>query len=89
MGSLCSKSTDHTGGHQVLSSNESGQPVRPTKPDDRRAALAEAAENRLKAQQARGTNASNPNKGKLAQKVTESTKLPPATSREEEPIRWD
>ncbi|EGN91924.1 hypothetical protein SERLA73DRAFT_80032 [Serpula lacrymans var. lacrymans S7.3] len=81
MGSLCSKSRSHSGGHQVLGGAPAGygatsagggrtagsQP--PSSSADPRAAAAEAAERRLKSEQTRGTNVSNPKRGHLAAKV--------------------
>ncbi|KAG2154864.1 hypothetical protein DEU56DRAFT_770854 [Suillus clintonianus] len=90
MGSLCSKSSVHSGGHQVLGST-AGQPNDgTTPPPDPRAAAAEAAERRLKTAHARGTNASNPNRGRLAEQV-EAAKVakPVPTPRDEERLVWD
>ncbi|EIM92472.1 uncharacterized protein STEHIDRAFT_117483 [Stereum hirsutum FP-91666 SS1] len=117
MGSLCSKSSTHSGGHTVLDSSapsynrrqpaakpvapppnnrrgqKRGQPLdssgaAPAK--DPRAAAAEAAEQRLKAAQSRGTNASNPNRGRLAAQVeanNKAGKLP--EPQQEERLVWD
>lgn len=50
MGSLCSKSGTHSGGHTVLgSSSSTPNPANPSSPGDARAAAAEAAERRMKA----------------------------------------
>ncbi|RDB28419.1 hypothetical protein Hypma_015504 [Hypsizygus marmoreus] len=88
MGSICSKSGTHTGGHVVLgSSSGPTNPAGPS-PSDPRAAAAEAAERRLKEAQARGTTASNPNQGRLAAKVANQSKLAPET-RQEERLVWD
>ncbi|KAI0312625.1 hypothetical protein OF83DRAFT_1066871 [Amylostereum chailletii] len=102
MGSLCSKSSTHSGGHTVLGSDTqpriSSRPVqhrnasrpsqsrgtRPAQPggasrlgtsnttSDPRAAAAAAAEQRLQAAKARGTNNTNPNKGRLASQLEAS-----------------
>jgi len=53
---------------------------------DKRAALAEAAERRQEAERARGTQASNPNKGQLAAKL-EASKKSPLKKEEEMPER--
>ena len=56
MGSICSKSSTHTGGHTVLGGDSPASGQRPStrpsqqqSPSEARAAAAEAAENRLKA----------------------------------------
>jgi len=91
MGSLCSKSSAHSGGHTVLGStpgaaNAAGDASSPPNP---RAAAAEAAERRLKTAQARGTHASNPKKGQLAsQAAKQSSKFKPEP-REQERLVWD
>jgi len=54
MGSICSKSGTHTGGHTVLGSSSDG--TSPVAPSDVRAAAAEAAERRMKAVRACGTD---------------------------------
>ncbi|KAJ8522526.1 hypothetical protein ONZ45_g894 [Pleurotus djamor] len=69
MGSLCSKSSNYSGGHTVLgpASTPSGnRPSAPSSPPDPRAAAAAAAERRQLAEQARGTHAANPKRGQLA-----------------------
>jgi len=86
MGNLCSKSGTHSGGHVVLGSSSVTTNSAP--PVDARAAAAEAAEQRMKAAQARGTNASNPNQGKLAAKVAANPKRVPQ-ARQEETLVWD
>jgi hypothetical protein len=48
MGSLCSKSGTHSGGHTVLGYSDTTNPGVPS-PSDPRAAAAEAAERRMKA----------------------------------------
>jgi len=92
MGSLCSKSTATVGGHQVLGSSTTGEGRHGSAPggSDTRVAAAEAAERRLQAQQARGTSASNPNKGQLAKKLeaTKSAARVPEPKREV-PLVWD
>lgn len=55
---------------------------------DARAARAEAAEQRLKAAQARGTHSSNPNKGKLASQVAKPVKATPE-ERQDDRLVWD
>ncbi|KAG1750007.1 uncharacterized protein EDB91DRAFT_1047118 [Suillus paluster] len=88
MGSLCSRASAHSGGHQVLGSTaaqSNGQNYGTTSAPDPRAAAAEAAERRLKTAQARGTNTSNPNRGRLAGQVeTAKAAKPEPTPREEE-----
>jgi len=89
MGSFCSKPRTHQGGHQVLGSTSGpSNPRNPPSSSDPRAAAAEAAERRLKAAQARGTVASNPNKGQLAAKAATKPKLAPEP-RQEERLVWD
>jgi len=58
------------------------------RPSDPRAAAAAAAEQRLKAAQARGTNTSNPNQGKLAAQLAKQSKHTPE-ARQEERLVWD
>jgi len=80
MGSLCSKASTQTGGHQVLSSEAANSA--PVDPAARRAALAAAADSRKKKDQARGTLSSD----------TSAPFPKPTTAsmeREEEPLRWD
>ncbi|OAX42983.1 hypothetical protein K503DRAFT_766277 [Rhizopogon vinicolor AM-OR11-026] len=93
MGSFCSKARSHSGGHQVLGSTaaqSNGQNYDAASPHDPRAAAAEAAERRLKTAKARGTNASNPNRGQLAGQVEIAKAAKPIpTSREEERLVWD
>jgi len=84
MGSLCSKSGSHSGGHTVLPSSIPGG----SSPSDPRAAAAEAAERRLKEARARGTHASNPNQGKLAAQLATQSKIVPE-ARQEERLVWD
>lgn len=93
MGSLCSKTRAHSGSrHQVLGSTaaQSNDDTTVTPHSDPRAAAAEAAERRLKTAHARGTNASNPNRGRLAEQVetAKAVKLAP-TPRDEERLVWD
>jgi len=88
MGSLCSKSGSISEPQTVLgphSATTSRQAA--ARPDPRTAAL-EAAERRLKAEQARGTNSKNPNAGKLASQIGNSSKAVPER-REEERLVWD
>jgi len=95
MGNICGKPSDHTGGHTLISSSPStpsavgGAPANSS--SNPRAAAALAAEQRLKANQNRGTHTSNPNKGKLAGQLA-NTKKPqasgPANSREDQLV-WD
>ncbi|KZP31330.1 hypothetical protein FIBSPDRAFT_849823 [Athelia psychrophila] len=88
MGSLCSKSNSHSGGHQVLGSSAPEQPSG-SRPSPNSAALA-AAEARSKAAQARGTHANNPNRGKLAAKLEASKSAKQtAAPKEEERLVWD
>jgi len=58
---------------------------------DARAAAAEAAERRLKSAQARGTHASNPKRGRLANQLeaSKAAKPVPASRQEEQPLVWD
>ncbi|KAL0565593.1 hypothetical protein V5O48_016426 [Marasmius crinis-equi] len=93
MGSLCSKPDAHEGGHTVLgsSSSHSGTTAalsQSANSPDRRNAAAEAAERRMKAAQERGTNQSNPNRGKLAAQAAQPAKFTPER-REEERLVWD
>ncbi|KAI0033164.1 hypothetical protein K488DRAFT_33264, partial [Vararia minispora EC-137] len=71
MGAVCSKSSAHTGGHTVLSPSASSP-----SPADPRAAAAAAAEQRLKTEQQRGVNKSNPISGQLAAKLEASKRAP-------------
>jgi len=93
MGGLCSKS-ELQGGHQVLGSGTPGDHGSgPANLERRREAAAAAAETRVQREHQRGTQASNPNRGKLSQKLVASsgaasTKLA-GQDREEEPLRWD
>ncbi|KAH7911190.1 hypothetical protein BJ138DRAFT_1086051 [Hygrophoropsis aurantiaca] len=93
MGSLCSRSSSHSGGHQVLGGAipSSGGPSQGYGSASPRAAAADAAERRLKSAQARGTNASNPNRGRLAAQL-EATKtrkpLPEARQEERLVVRY-
>ncbi|CAA7265784.1 unnamed protein product [Cyclocybe aegerita] len=87
MGSLCSKSSNHEGGHTVLGSEPSGQNTvggARTAPANARTAAAEAAERRLQAAQRRGTNNANPNAGKLAGQLAKQNSSKPATQAREE-----
>lgn len=59
--------------------------------DDPRAAAAEAAERRMKAQQERGTNSSNPKQGHLAAQVGRQNSkgtLPPSSNQKDDLV-WD
>ncbi|KAI0078890.1 hypothetical protein K474DRAFT_1659824 [Panus rudis PR-1116 ss-1] len=95
MGSLCSKAGTHSGSHIPLRSPvnaANGQTVGATsseRPDPRAAAL-EAAEQRRKAAQARGTNVANPNQGRLAAQL-EANKTAPRVPEPRQPDRlvWD
>lgn len=92
MGGLCSKSSDQQGGHQILGSGSatSNGPRNAANLDQRRQAAAVAAENRIQKEQHRGTQGSNPNRGKLAQKLAASSSAASAgRDREDEPLRWD
>jgi len=88
MGSFCSKSGTHSGGHTVLRSSSSATNPAGPSPSDPRTAAAEAAERRLKAAQARGTTTANPNQGRLAAKVSNQPKFVPEP-RQEERLVWD
>jgi len=90
MGSLCSKSGSHSGGHTVSgSTSDSPGALLDSRPPPRTAA-AQAAEARLKSSQQRGTNASNPNRGHLAAKVeaAKSAKRSPEPKPDERLV-WD
>ncbi|EPQ60806.1 hypothetical protein GLOTRDRAFT_68774 [Gloeophyllum trabeum ATCC 11539] len=98
MGSLCSKSSTHNGGHTVLGSNSSAQVLGGNAPSeqssrvDPRSAAAQAAERRMKEAQTRGTNASNPNQGRLAAQAEAAARnankaLP--SEREDSRLVWD
>lgn len=58
---------------------------------DARSAALEAAERRLKAEQARGTNASNPNAGKLAAQAARANSKPATTpsNQKDSNLVWD
>ncbi|GBE77899.1 hypothetical protein SCP_0107810 [Sparassis crispa] len=99
MGSLCSKESTLSEGQTVVP-----RPIKSTTravgqgPDsqagharpDPRIAAAEAAERRLKGQQARGTHASNPNRGKLAAQLEASKSAVRAPEpRQEDRLVWD
>lgn len=90
MGSICSKSGAHSGGHTVLGSAPASVASASRTPNssDARAARAEAAEQRLKAAQARGTHSSNPNKGKLASQAAKPAKVTPE-GRQDDRLVWD
>ncbi|KAF8641184.1 hypothetical protein AX17_000819 [Amanita inopinata Kibby_2008] len=87
MGSLCSKPGTHSETHAVLPSRpkqtsnalNSGSPS----PPDFREAAAAAAEQRLKAVQAKGVHASNPKRGKLAAGLAGQKHLAPESRQEE------
>ncbi|KIK06976.1 hypothetical protein K443DRAFT_129544 [Laccaria amethystina LaAM-08-1] len=83
MGSLCSKSAVHSGGHTVLGPVSDYHPASSAPPNPRVAA-AEAAERRLKAADRRGVNPSNPNQGQLAAKVAKQSSKQAPRDREEE-----
>ncbi|CAL1695867.1 unnamed protein product [Somion occarium] len=98
MGSLCSKPGTHSGEHVQLHDGHppTGNGTRHTvgasggeRPDPR-AAAAQAAEERLKAAQARGTNPANPKKGRLAAQL-EASKSAPRVPEPPQPERlvWD
>ncbi|KZT02732.1 uncharacterized protein LAESUDRAFT_705793 [Laetiporus sulphureus 93-53] len=98
MGSLCSKPSTLSGGDTVLrpinkgkeghtlsSQANGGQPQ-----TGARTAAAEAAEKRRQAEQKRGTQAANPNRGKLAAQLEASKKAPRAPEpKQEERLVWD
>ncbi|KAF9822198.1 hypothetical protein IEO21_00192 [Rhodonia placenta] len=76
MGSMCSKSASLLGGRTVHDDPDEGNTPNGSRQTDPRAAAAEAAERRRKAEQSRGTQASNPNKGKLAANLEASKAAP-------------
>ncbi|KAF4572898.1 hypothetical protein AB1N83_000459 [Pleurotus pulmonarius] len=91
MGSLCSKSSTHSGGHTVLGSTGSvGTRPAPgaSSPPDPRAAAAAAAERRQQAEQARGTHAANPKRGHLAAQVGKTSSAT-ANNRKDDRLVWD
>jgi len=69
----------------------SRQPGASSQRTDPRAAAAEAAERRLQAAQARGTNTGNPKQGKLASQLAKQNNLKPGTQAQSEPeqLVWD
>ncbi|EMD42040.1 hypothetical protein CERSUDRAFT_90642 [Gelatoporia subvermispora B] len=90
MGSICSKASNHSGGHTLLGPADTNQPSNGQRPNDPRAAAAEAAERRLQAAQSRGISSANPNKGQLAAKLEASrTAARVPESQQEERLVWD
>jgi len=89
MGSLCSKSSVYSEGHTVLGSSSEGHNAVPQSHSDPRAAAAEAAERRMKAAQARGTNSSNPKQGRLAAQVAKQNSRVQPEPPQEERLVWD
>ncbi|OSX67590.1 hypothetical protein POSPLADRAFT_1038074 [Postia placenta MAD-698-R-SB12] len=90
MGSMCSKSASLLGGRTVHDDPDEGNTPNGSRQTDPRAAAAEAAERRRKAEQSRGTQASNPNKGKLAANLEASKAAPRVPEpRQEEQLVWD
>ncbi|RXW22942.1 hypothetical protein EST38_g2905 [Candolleomyces aberdarensis] len=80
------------GGKDVLGGGGGGSAAKdsPQNVDDPRVAAAEAAERRLKAQQERGTNASNPKQGQLAaQAARQKSNLPPPSNQKDDRLVWD
>ncbi|KAK7694640.1 hypothetical protein QCA50_001827 [Cerrena zonata] len=106
MGSLCSKPGTHSGEHVQLQDLPSpttkaskarngtkqtlDQGASAGERPDPRTAAAQAAEQRLKVAQTRGTNAANPNRGQLAAKL-EASKSARGTAEPQQPERlvWD
>ncbi|KAF8922534.1 hypothetical protein CPB85DRAFT_1267959 [Mucidula mucida] len=91
MGSLCSKPDVHSGGTQVLGRSSGAVPTSrpaPANGADARAARAEAAEQRLKAIQARGVTSSNPKSGKLAAQAAKPISKTPEAAQEQRLV-WD
>ncbi|PFH54491.1 hypothetical protein AMATHDRAFT_66 [Amanita thiersii Skay4041] len=92
MGSLCSKPGTHSGERITLAPSQSygsrPQNGSASRPSDLREAAAAAAEQRLKTAQARGTNASNAQQGKLASQLASQKKYVPE-QRQEEQLVWD
>jgi hypothetical protein len=74
MGSLCSKPGIHSGGHVLVDPSTQNQSLSESNP---RRAAAQAAEQRLKSAQERGTHASNPNRGVLAAQAAAPVKRDP------------
>jgi len=94
MGSLCSKPSAYSGGHQVLGGAEGGRPVGgPTSnletAEERRARAAAAADQRRLDAKYRGTNTSNPKHGQLAESAAKPFKPMAEASSDEPPLRWD
>ncbi|EPT04314.1 hypothetical protein FOMPIDRAFT_1113613 [Fomitopsis schrenkii] len=94
MGSLCSKSAHALGGRTLADEpvqGASGNSAPPPGPNPRTAA-AEAAERRRQAEQSRGTQSSNPNRGQLAAQLEANKKaprVPEATQEERLVVRSD
>ncbi|KAJ7357387.1 hypothetical protein B0H14DRAFT_2673391 [Mycena olivaceomarginata] len=86
MGSLCSKGSNHQGGHTVLGSS-AGAPVGTTgsRPDNPRAAALQAAEARIQASKARGA----PKQGALAAQAGKSSSRREPEPQQEERLVWD
>lgn len=103
MGSICSKQSNHTGGHTLVSLNavqprataSTGRLQQPSQPllqgaDARRSEAAAAAERRMKAQGKRGVNAANPHSGELAARLKASKSAPLVPEpRQEDALIWD
>ncbi|KAJ2920193.1 hypothetical protein MD484_g213, partial [Candolleomyces efflorescens] len=90
------KSGQTLGGGKDVLGGGGGESAAPTKDSprnagDARAAAAEAAERRMKAQQERGTNASNPKQGQLAAQARQNAKstLPPPSNQKDDRLVWD
>ncbi|KAI9460947.1 hypothetical protein BJY52DRAFT_239931 [Lactarius psammicola] len=104
MGAICSKPSNHTGGHTLVSSTDAqpraasaarpGRPQQPSQPpqgaDARRSQAAAAAERRMKAENKRGVSAANPNSGQLAARLEASKSAPLVPEpRREDALIWD
>ncbi|KAI0732382.1 hypothetical protein C8Q72DRAFT_818550 [Fomitopsis betulina] len=93
MGSLCSKSAHALSGRTLadepVQQGGSGNSAPPPGPNPRTAAV-EAAERRRLAEQSRGTQSSNPNRGQLAAQLEANKKAPRVPeARQEERLVWD
>ncbi|KAH9064289.1 hypothetical protein EDB87DRAFT_1600210 [Lactarius vividus] len=88
MGAICSKPSNHTGGHTLVSSTDAQprasagrpRPQQPSQPpqgaEARRSQAAAAAERRIKAESKRGVTTANPNSGQLAARLEASKSAP-------------
>lgn len=102
MGAICSKSSNHTGGHTLVSSTDAQprasagrpRPQQPSHPpqgaEARRSQAAAAAERRMKAESKRGVTTANPNSGQLAARLEASKSAPLVPEpRQEAALVWD